>query len=100
MRVIGHHEHAIAEDSHAAIDAAACITCESGTALPLVAPDLAPGASVEGERGIRCGDVHDTFDDDRSDFESATRAGDGEDPLGREASDVAAIDLVERAEAA
>ena len=41
MRVIGHHEHAIAGDGNAAVDAAGGVAGEAFRARPLEVPDLA-----------------------------------------------------------
>ena len=95
MRVVGHHEQAIARDGHAAVDAARGVADEPPRARPLEPPDLAAVAGVERVALVRAGDVHDAVDDDRRDFE-ARRTRDGVDPLRRETRDIALGDFGER----
>ena len=52
VRVIGHHEHAIAGDGDAAIDAAAGVAGDALRARPLVVPQIA-GQSPRRARSTR-----------------------------------------------
>src|ERR1035438_9996484 len=97
MSVIGDHEHAIAQNGHAAVDAARRVAGQALAARAFVVPDLAARGGVERPSGIHVGDVYDAFHYHRSHFQMA-RIGDRENPARRELTDIAWRNLVERAE--
>ena len=98
VRMIGDHEHAIAGDRDAAIDAAGRVADEPLGARPLVVPDLAARAGVERVALVRARHVHHPADDDRRHLQPR-RVGQAEDPLRHEARHVLRRDLRERARA-
>ena len=98
MRVERAEENFVAEDGHAAIDMPAA-GADVGGDLPLIHPDGASGAGVEGEGAIVLrGGVEDSVNDQRRGFE-LSGGGSLIDPLGGEAVDVLRVDLIQRAEA-
>ena len=89
VRVVGHHEDAIAGDRRAAVRAAAAHALR---ARPLVVPDPPPAAGVERVALVRRGHVHDAVDDDRRALQPAG-VGNGEHPSRRQPRHVVLVDL-------
>ena len=60
VRVIGHHEHAIAGNADAAIDASRGIANEPFGSRTLIVPDLAAAAGIEGVTLVRARAIYIT----------------------------------------
>jgi hypothetical protein len=98
VRVVRDHEHPVVEHRHTAVDPAGGIAGQTLRAWTAVMPDFASGRGIEAVRFIHRGDVHGAVDHDGRDLERARSPLNREHPLGREALDVAGVDLIERAE--
>ena len=94
VRMIRHHEYALARNRDTSVDAPGGIADETFGARLLKAPDLAAVACIERVTLVRAGDVHDAVDDNRRHLQ-AQRRRDGIDPFRRQTAYVRFVDLRE-----
>ena len=99
VRVVGDHEHAVAGDGDAAVDAAGRVADQALGARTLVVPDLAAAAGIERVALVGAGDIHHAVHDHRRHLQ-ARGVAEAEDPLGHECAHIARRDLRQRAVAA
>ena len=99
MRVVGDGEYASAEHGDTAVDPAGSVAGQTLGAWTTEMPGLPSSSGIEREDFVDRRDVHDAVDDDGGDLQRAWSARDREHPFGREVLNVAAVDLIERAEA-
>ncbi len=93
--VVHGHENVVAENGDSAIGSERRVSDESGRARARILPDDAAGESVQRQRLVRAGDVHDAVGDNRGHFQAEVI--DGKNPFHRQLVDVRLIDLVELA---
>src|SRR5438477_413155 len=80
VRVIGHHEDAVAGDANPTIDTAGSIADQPLCTRPLVMPDFTSAAGIQRIAFVGARDVHDTIDDHRR-YLQTRRVWQTEDPL-------------------
>ena len=70
MRIIGHHEYFVGEDSDATVRAQSRVSNQVASPRARIFPDLAPRERIQRKGGIWPGHVHDAVRNDRRRFEA------------------------------